>query len=130
MYRQTTHEIEVSVVPCYQDHQSRPEAGIYVWSYDVEIVNHGTTPVKLVRRHWKITNSYGQTLEVTGDGVVGAQPLIHPGEAFAYSSFTNLATATGFMTGTYQMIDAHDHPLEIVIPVFYLDSPDLYSLPN
>ncbi len=130
MYRQVTNDIEVTVVPCFQEHQSRPDAQVYVWSYDVEIVNKSAQTVKLVRRHWKITNAYGQTLEVAGDGVVGAQPVLNPGEAFAYSSFTNLTTATGFMTGIYHMTTDGDESLDVVIPVFYLDGPALHMLPN
>lgn len=103
MYRQTTRAIEVIVEPTYLEDQSRPEEDVYVWSYDVTIANRSPRTVQLLSRHWRVTDARGRTLEVRGPGVVGQQPVIRPGETYTYSSFTNLATPSGIMVGTYTM---------------------------
>lgn len=130
MYKQITRAIEVTVHPAFLEDHSQPESGVYVWSYEISIANRGVEPVRLLRRHWRITNALGQTLEIKGDGVVGNQPLIQPGETYAYSSFTNLATPSGFMVGTYEMSADNGEPLEVAIPAFSLDSPDQLAVPN
>ena len=130
MYTQITHAIEVTVQPAFLVEHSQPESGVYVWSYEVSISNRGAEAVRLVRRHWRITNAFGQTTEVKGDGVVGNQPLILPGETYAYSSFANLPTASGLMVGTYDMTCDSGDILVVAIPAFSLDSPDQLSQPN
>lgn len=129
-YKQTTHAIEVKVQPTYMESHSKPDEGMYVWAYEVEIANHGQETAQLLGRHWKITNAYGQTLEVKGPGVVGDQPIIRPGETYTYSSFTNLATPSGFMVGTYDMSFDAAGVTAVAIPAFSLDSPDQLLLPN
>lgn len=129
-YSQTTSAIEVRVQPVYMEKHSKPDEGLYVWAYEVEIANHGEHTAQLLSRHWKITNAYGQTLEVRGPGVVGDQPVIRPGEKYSYSSFTNLATPSGFMVGTYDMSLAGEDVVKVAIPAFSLDSPEQLSLPN
>ncbi len=130
MYKQVTQQVEVRVQPTYMAGHSKPEDSLYVWAYEVEIANRGDHIVQLLNRHWRITNSFGQTLEVKGPGVVGDQPIIRPGETYTYSSFTNLATPSGFMTGGYEMQVDGQESINVVIPAFSLDSPEQFALPN
>ena len=130
MYRQITNAIEVVVEPNYLEDQSRPEDGVYVWSYDVKIANRSAQPVQLLNRYWRITDGRGQQLEVRGPGVIGDQPLIKPGSTYSYSSFTNLNTSSGLMVGHYEMEMHGGELLEVGIPAFSLDSPDQLALPN
>lgn len=129
-YRKITADIEVCALPTYMAGHSKPEDGIYVWAYDIQIANHGQKSVQLLNRYWKITNALGQTLEVRGPGVVGEQPVIRPGEVYSYSSFTNLATPSGFMVGTYEMEVEGQGKVSVAIPAFSLDSPEELSLPH
>jgi ApaG protein len=130
IYQQTTSGIEVRVHPLYLPSHSKPEQSVYVWAYEVEILNHSSKAHQLMSRHWKIINAHGQTFEVKGPGVVGAQPLIHPGSTYSYSSFVNLGTSSGFMSGSYHMIMDGGEPLEVLIPPFSLDSPEARPLLN
>ena len=124
MYTTTTHSIMVTVEPTYLDRESRPRRNRYVWAYHVTIHNQGAESVQLKSRYWKITDSLGRTQEVRGEGVVGEQPVIEPGESFDYTSGTPLSTPSGIMQGNYYM-ETHDgRSLEIEIPAFSLDSPD------
>jgi ApaG protein len=113
-YRKITADIEVSAQPTYMAGHSKPEEGLFVWAYDIQIANHGRQTVQLLHRHWKITNALGQTFEVRGPGVVGEQPVIRPGESYSYSSFTVEGSGT----------------LTVAIPAFSLDSPEELSLPH
>ena len=123
IYEQTTRAISISVEPMYLDDQSSPEDNHYVWAYHVQIENLGNATVQLVSRHWKITDSQGHTQEVRGDGVVGEQPVLDPGDSFEYTSGTPLATPSGFMSGSYQMVVKTGERFDAVIPPFSLDSP-------
>ena len=124
MYTTTTHSIMVSVEPTYLDDESRPRRNRYLWAYHVTIENRGATAVRLISRYWKITDSLGRSHEVRGDGVIGEQPVIRPGESYQYSSGTPLSTPSGIMVGRYYM-ETHDgEALEIEIPAFSLDSPE------
>jgi ApaG protein len=123
-YSATTKNIRVSVRSFYLEDQSRPEDGHFVWAYRVRIENHGKEPVQLLRRTWHITNARGHTQHVRGDGVVGEQPVLEPGEAFEYTSGTPLDTPSGFMTGAYHMVaPASGEAFDVDIPTFSLDSP-------
>jgi ApaG protein len=122
-YAATTRNITVSVQPYYLEDQSSPDAGHYVWAYHVRIQNDGQETVQLLTRYWKITDAFGMLHEVRGDGVVGKQPVLRPGEAFEYASGTPLGTPSGIMLGTYQMQAASGERFDIVIPAFSLDSP-------
>ena len=130
MYKQVTEAIEVTVHPAFLDDHSQTESSVFVWSYEVAIRNRSNKPVQLLRRHWKITNAHGQTLEVEGEGVVGNQPVIMPGETYEYSSFTNLATPSGYMVGTYAMSGGEGQAIQVAIPAFSLDSPQQMAMPN
>jgi ApaG protein len=124
MYTTTTHSIMVSVEPTYLDDESRPRRNRYVWAYHVTIENQGVEPVQLKSRYWKITDSLGRTQEVRGEGVIGEQPIIPPGESYEYSSGTPLSTPSGIMVGSYYMETGDGRTLEIDIPAFSLDSPE------
>ena len=123
-YARTTRGIRVSVRSFYLDDQSQPEENQYVWAYRIRIENTGDEPVRLLRRSWRITDARGRLVEVNGEGVVGEQPSLDPGEAFEYTSGTPLDTPSGFMTGLYHMVATRSgQPFDVEIPAFSLDSP-------
>ncbi|TVR98480.1 MAG: Co2+/Mg2+ efflux protein ApaG [Rhodospirillales bacterium] len=122
-YSETTRGISVTVLPIYLEEQSTPEASHFVWAYHVRIENHGGETVQLISRHWQITDSRGRLQEVRGEGVVGEQPVLRPGEAFEYTSGTPLPTPSGIMVGSYQMRTEDGEQFDIRIPAFSLDSP-------
>lgn len=123
MYERETRHIRVAVKPSYLDDQSDPEDRHFVWSYTVTIENRGSEPVQLLSRYWNITDGFGHVKEVRGPGVVGAQPVIAPGEKFQYTSGCPLPTASGMMVGRYQMKAASGEAFEAEIPAFLLESP-------
>ena len=123
MYQQTTRNILVSVEPTYLDGQSAPDEAHFVWKYHVRIENRGDFTVQLRNRYWRITDSLGRVQEVHGAGVVGEQPVLHPGETYEYISGTPLKTPSGIMVGTYEMESETGEMFDIVIPAFSLDSP-------
>ena len=116
---------EISVVPkaIYVEDQSDPSKNQYVFAYTITIANTGTVPVQLVSRHWLITDANGKVAEVKGQGVLGQQPWIKPGESFEYTSGTNIETAVGTMRGTYHMLAEDGQTFEAAIPVFTLSVP-------
>ncbi|WP_321389390.1 Co2+/Mg2+ efflux protein ApaG [Emcibacter sp.] len=122
-YVAVTDMISVSVIPFFLEDESEPEEGRYMWGYQIQIENHGDDSVQLERRHWKITDSMGRTQEVHGEGVVGEQPVIEPGDAFEYTSGAPLATPSGFMVGTFEMRKSDGSYFDVNIPAFSLDSP-------
>lgn len=124
MYTTTTHSIMVTVKPTYLDEESRPRKNRYVWAYHVTIENQGVEPVQLKSRYWKITDSLGRTQEVRGEGVIGEQPIIAPGQSYEYASGTPLSTPSGIMVGSYYMETSDGRTLEVDIPAFSLDSPE------
>ncbi len=123
-YAATTRGVRVTVRAFYLEDQSEPDQGQYVWAYKVEIANEGTVTVQLLKRTWLITDGQGRTMRVHGDGVVGEQPVLEPGESFDYTSGTPLPTPSGFMRGTYHMIvpDTGEE-FDAEVPAFSLDSP-------
>ncbi|MCU0839862.1 MAG: Co2+/Mg2+ efflux protein ApaG [Rhodospirillales bacterium] len=122
-YALTTRDITVTVEPHFLEDQSVPDARHFVWAYHVRIQNGGRETVQLVTRYWKITDSRGQVQEVRGDGVVGKQPVLRPGEAFEYASGAPLTTPSGIMAGAYQMVSESGERFDVEIPAFSLDSP-------
>ncbi len=122
-YSATTRGIEVTVRPFYVADHSSPADGRYVFAYQVRIANRGKETVQLRNRHWRITDSQGRTQEVRGAGVVGEQPVLGPGESFEYTSGTPLATASGIMLGSYEMISEDGERFDVAIPAFSLDAP-------
>ena len=118
MYRETTRAIQVTVEPSFVEDESAPEDGRYFWAYRVEISNLGAEVVR-------ITDANGKTEEVRGAGVVGKQPVLKPGETFAYTSGCPLSTPSGIMVGSYQMQNERGETFSIAIPAFSLDMPDM-----
>lgn len=123
MYTALTNGVRVTVTPLYLEDQSDPEAGRYVFAYTVEIVNLNTGRVRLRDRYWKIVDGLGRVQEVRGEGVVGQQPVLGPGESFTYTSGCPLETPDGTMEGVYGMERADGARFEATIPAFSLDSP-------
>lgn len=118
------YDTRVEVQVSYILEQSDPEDERYVFSYTVTIENHGEIPTKLLKRHWYITDADGHVQEVEGDGVVGEQPHLKPGDGFRYTSGTVLKTPLGSMHGTYHMIA--DDGTEFDAPI----APFTLSIPN
>jgi len=117
-------KIDVQVSPLYLAEQSDPKNNHYVFSYTVTIKNKGTSPAKLLTRHWIITDGDGKTQEVKGDGVIGEQPHLKPGEGFQYTSGTFMSTPYGTMHGSYQMVSDDGHHFDAQIPTFVLSVPN------
>ena len=117
------HSIAVSAQTQYLPEQSDEAAGRFVFAYTITIRNSGTVAAQLVSRHWIITDAQGLVQEVRGLGVVGAQPLLQPGESFEYTSASPLTTPSGIMVGTYQMETSAGERFDAAIPAFSLDSP-------
>ena len=116
-------EIRIQVVTDYIDEQSEPDEGRYVFTYTITISNEGDVAAQLISRHWIITDANGKVQEVSGDGVVGEQPHLNPGEEFRYSSGAVLETPVGSMQGLYRMraengvgFDAPIAPFTLAVP--------------
>jgi ApaG protein len=120
---ETQHDVAVSVQTQYLPEQSDEAGSRYVFAYTVTIRNVGSVAAQLISRHWIITDSQGLVQEVRGLGVVGAQPLLQPGESFEYTSGTSISTPVGTMRGTYQMLAADGGRFEAAIPEFTLSVP-------
>jgi len=119
-----TRGIAVSVEPTYLEERSSPDSAQYFWAYRVIIENQGKETVRLLNRHWMITNARGELTEVKGPGVVGEQPILKPGESFEYTSGAPLDTSTGMMGGAYEMETDSGERFHIEIPTFSLDRPN------
>ncbi|MCL1076676.1 Co2+/Mg2+ efflux protein ApaG [Parashewanella spongiae] len=117
--------IRVEVKTQYIEEQSSPKEEKYLFSYTITIVNLGKKPVKLMTRHWVITDGNGQKSEVQGEGVVGETPIIDPDTAYQYTSGTMLDSPLGFMEGYYGMVVDDSEPFHAVIPRFRLAVPGL-----
>jgi ApaG protein len=115
-----TEDIRVEVLSQYSPENSRPSEGEWVFQYTVRITNQGRETVQLLSRHWIIMDGFERTEEVRGPGVVGAQPVLAPGESFKYSSWCPLKTPTGVMRGEYQMTTADGRRFDIEIAPFAL----------
>ena len=115
--------IRIEVETAYLDGDSAPDENRYVFAYTVTIRNEGDTPARLLSRYWRITDADGRVQEVEGEGVVGEQPYLKPGEGFQYTSGAQLQTEMGTMTGQYHMIDDHGTRFAAPIPEFLLTTP-------
>lgn len=118
-----TRGVEVRVESRYVPEQSHPERGGWLFAYKVRIMNRGGDTVQLISRHWVITDANGEVEEVRGPGVVGAQPVLRPGESFEYTSACPLGTAFGTMHGTYQMVTDEGEQFDAEIAAFSLSTP-------
>ncbi|HEX7219468.1 MAG TPA: Co2+/Mg2+ efflux protein ApaG [Burkholderiales bacterium] len=123
MAQEKSYDIEVSAATQYLAEQSDESAGRYVFAYTITILNRGTLPAQLISRHWIITDAQGLVQEVRGLGVIGAQPLLQPGERFEYTSGASIATPVGTMRGSYQMVASDGTRFEAPIPAFTLSVP-------
>ena len=119
----TTQGVRIQVVSMYVPSRSEPDDGAYFFAYRVKIDNVGDEQVQIVSRHWVITDGNGQIQEVRGEGVVGEQPVLAPGESFEYTSACPLGTEVGTMQGSYQMVgvggegfDAEIAPFTLAVP--------------
>ena len=122
MYRAVTRKIEVTVTPRFSTERSSPDTGYYFWTYTIDITNLGGETVQLKTRHWRITDANGRRQEVRGAGVVGEEPVLKAGEKFEYTSGVPLQTPSGFMVGSYGMVNAGGEHFDVEIPAFSLDS--------
>jgi len=123
MYRAVTQGVQITVEPRYLDEESEPKQSKYVWAYTIDIKNLGNETVQLLSRHWRITDADGVTYEVRGQGVIGEQPTLPPGETFQYTSGVPLEASSGIMMGTYEMRAESGRTFLVEIPAFSLDSP-------
>jgi ApaG protein len=130
MFKATTHDVSVTVMPVYIDERSNPAASQYFWAYRVAIENNSDQTLQLLTRYWHITDSNGHVEEVSGDGVIGEQPIMKPGENFSYTSGCPLQTPSGIMVGYYMMKNEIGKMLKVEIPAFPLDLPDLSPVIN
>jgi ApaG protein len=115
--------IDIGVETTYIAEQSDPQDDRYVFAYTITIANAGDSPAKLLNRHWVITDANGKIQEVRGEGVVGEQPYLRPGEAFRYTSGTVLETPVGSMEGEYEMVNDDGSRFLAPIPPFSLSMP-------
>jgi ApaG protein len=124
MVQEVTDGVSVTVESFYQPKQSNPVAGEYLFAYRITIENLSTMPVKLLRRHWHIKDSNGSYREVEGEGVVGQQPVVEPGDSYQYVSACNLRTDLGTMWGTYTMEKGFNKEIfDVIIPKFAMIAP-------
>ena len=117
------YAIDIDVATRFLDDQSNPEDGRFVFSYTIRIRNRGRVPARLLDRHWLITDANGKVQEVRGEGVVGDQPWLRPGEHFEYTSGAVLETEHGAMQGSYSMLADDGTRFEAPIALFALSIP-------
>ena len=124
MTTRVTKGIQITVRTEYQPAHSQPQNGYYLFSYYITIENKSDMEVKLLRRHWNIFDSNGEYRQVDGEGVIGEQPTLQPGEAYEYESACNLNTDMGKMDGTYLMERVVDKlQFYVTIPAFEMVVP-------
>ncbi len=120
-----TYQISIDIDSRYIEEQSIPEKDQFVFSYTIKIKNLGTKAAKLLTRHWIITDANGKVEEVHGEGVVGKQPYLNPGDEFQYTSGAILETPLGTMQGNYEMLGNEGTRFQAEIPVFRLSIPNI-----
>ncbi len=120
-----TYQISIDIDSQYIEEQSIPEKDQFVFSYTIKIKNLGTKAAKLLTRHWIITDANGKVEEVHGEGVVGKQPYLNPGDEFQYTSGAILETPLGTMQGNYEMLGNEGTRFHAEIPVFRLSIPNI-----
>lgn len=124
MNADSEHNIHIDVETDYIPEQSLPEANRYVYTYTITLRNDGNVPARLMTRHWVINHANGKVDEVRGEGVIGEQPYLRPGEGFRYTSGTILETPYGDMNGSYQMLADDGVEFDAEIPAFSLTMPN------
>ena len=123
MSSQSEYLFEVRVSTQFLDEQSDKDKGPYVFAYTIEIENVGQKTAQLLSRHWIITDAHNVVQEVKGDGVVGEQPTLRPGERFEYTSGCPLPTPVGTMKGTYTFIGEGGEQFDVPVSEFLLSMP-------
>jgi ApaG protein len=121
------YSIAIQVETAYVPDQSIPEECRFVFAYTITITNRGTVPTQLLRRHWVITDANRNVQEVRGDGVVGEQPHLYPGQSFRYTSGAILKTPVGCMQGSYSMLADDGAEFDAEIPPFSLSMPKILN---
>lgn len=130
-YNAMTSDVQISVWPEFVDAKSSAIGELYIWSYHIRIENRKSEPVQLLSRYWKIIDEKGVVQEISGDGVVGEQPVIAPNSSYQYSSGVHLRHPSGIMMGKYSMKKIEGGELfEVTIPTFSLDMPNLNNVVN
>jgi ApaG protein len=122
-YSEITHAIRVSATPYFVEEESSHEQNQYLWAYQIRIENLSPHEVQLKRRHWEILDAHGRKQLIEGDGIIGQQPTLKPGDALEYTSSAPLSTPSGVMHGYYVMMNNTGEEIEVTIPAFSLDSP-------
>ena len=123
MSEKQKHDIRIQVETAYIQEQSIPEENRYVFAYTITIKNEGGISARLMNRHWIITDANNKVQEVRGEGVVGEQPNLTPGDIFQYTSAAMIETPVGCMQGSYQMITENGVEFDAEIPAFNLSTP-------
>ncbi len=118
-----SEQVDIQVATQYLADESIPEENRFAFAYTITITNSGTEAVRLLNRHWIITNGRNRISEVRGEGVVGKQPLIEPGKSFSYTSGAVIETAVGTMEGSYEMISESGRPFIAPVTAFSLVEP-------
>jgi len=116
-------DIQIKVDAAYISSSSEPEAARYVFAYSITIENKGQVEAQLLSRHWVITDANGKVQEVHGEGVIGEQPHIQPGESFQYTSGAVIETSVGAMQGSYDMLSSDGQKFSATIKPFSLSIP-------
>lgn len=128
MISEISEGVEISVETFYQPDYSNPKQHEYMFAYRITIDNHNNFSIQLLKRHWHIFDSNGEYREVEGEGVVGEQPVLQPGEHYQYVSGCNLNTEMGRMVGTYQMVNQNNQKIfDVNIPPFELIVPAKFN---
>lgn len=130
VYEAETDGVTVRVTPDFLPEESSRAKGRFVWAYTVEIENRSQREFQLISRRWVITDGLNRTETVRGQGVVGEQPSLKPGEAYRYASACPLTTPSGMMGGAYQMLSTEGELFEVAIPTFSLDLPQAGERPH
>jgi ApaG protein len=123
MYSRMTNSINVTVIPEYEEEQSMPSDNYHIWEYHIHIRNNRSETVQIISRQWVIIDDKGNMQQVSGQGVVGVQPVLHPGQEFEYSSSVHLNSPSGVMMGSYEILTKSGDALKVEIPTFSLDCP-------
>lgn len=127
-YEKATEGIRVQVRPRFSLADSDPADGTFVFSYQVNVANESDDTAQLLFRHWRIHDSVGHDSLVDGEGVVGEQPVLEPGESHEYRSYCVLRSPVGYMEGHYTFVRANGEQFKVEVPRFHLNGP--LVLPN
>ena len=122
-YEKATEGIRVRVRPRFSLADSDPQDGTFVFSYTISMANESDATAQLLFRHWRIHDAAGEDSEVDGEGVVGEQPVLHPGDSHEYHSYCVLRSPVGYMEGHYTFARANGDRFRVEVPRFHLNGP-------